>query len=252
MDGVALCARFSLATNRLEYCGPSDAEPALYGAITRGADLAAARGSLERFEALFPYLAAIGGRHGLDPFDERVVEAYWIGNDLLDAFAPEDFRTLLDALVRRGLPRSTADRLVAHLPARPVFHHAFHVAFVGVGEVTGHVATTLANMEACRPAAARVVGVDASYLELERRPLALAGGRLALAAPVRERRRFDPAILPRVGTGDTVAVHWGHPAVVLTPAQAGSLVRYTARSLDAANDALPGLRALEDVPREPA
>jgi hypothetical protein len=252
MDGVALCARFSLATNRLEYCGPSDAEPLLYGAITRDAGLAAARGSLERFEALYPYLAAIGGRHGLDPFDERVVEAYWIGNDLLDAFAPEDFRALLDALARRGLPRSTAARLAAHLPAHPVFHHTFHVAFVGVGEVTGHVATTLANMEACRPTAARVVGVDAPFLDLERRPLALAGGRLALAAPVRERRRFDPAILPEIGTGDTVAVHWGHPAVVLTPAQAGSLDRYTARSLDAANEALPGLRALEEVPREPA
>ncbi len=252
MDGVALCARFSLATNRLEYCGPSDAEPALYGAIARGADLAAARASLERFEALFPYLAAIGRRHGLDPFDERVVEAYWIGNDLLDTFAPDDFRALLDALVRRGLPRSAAERLAAHLPALPIPHHTFHVAFVGVGEVTGHVATTLANMEACRPAAARVVAVDGSFLELERRPLAVAGGRLALAAPVRERRRFDPALLPRVAADDTVAVHWGHPAVVLTSSQAGSLERYTARSLEAANEALPHLRALEDASRGPA
>ncbi|HKN06084.1 MAG TPA: DUF6390 family protein [Thermoplasmata archaeon] len=244
MDGVALCARFSIATNRLQYCGPRDAEPVLYAAITENQELDRARDALRRFEALNPYLEAIGAKHGLDPFDAAVVEAYWVGNDLLEKFDREDFRQLLDALVRRGLPRSTAGRLAGLLPEHPIPHHAFHVAFVGVGEVTGHVETTIANMEACRPAWARVTRVDGTTVRLRGPTLGLREGRLTLENEVDRTLPFDPAILPGLAEGDTLAVHWSLPALSLTPAQTGSLVRYTRRSLDAANEALPRLRAL--------
>ncbi|MGA8711094.1 MAG: DUF6390 family protein [Thermoplasmata archaeon] len=244
MDGVALCARFSIATNRLQYCGPRDAEPALYRAITENADLDRARDALRRFEALNPYLEAIAAKHHLDPFDRAVVEAYWVGNDLLDAFDRDDFRHLLDALVRRGLPRSTADRLARWLPEHPLPHHAFHVAFVGVGEVTGHVETTIANMEACRPAWAEVTALRGSSVQLRGPTLSVEEGRLTLEKEVERTLPFDRQILPELSSGDSVAVHWSHVAMALSSAQKAELVRYTTRSLDAANEALPHLRAL--------
>jgi hypothetical protein len=244
MAGIALCARFSIATNRLQFCGPSDAEPTLYRAITKGAGQEPARTALSKFEALYPYLAALGAKHSLDPFDERVVEAYWIGNHLLDGFTSEDFRRLLLALGRRGLPRPTVERLVARIPGRPVPHHVFHVAFVGVGEVTGHVETTIKNMEACRPGLGSVVSMDSEFLEVERHPLRLREGRVELGEATRSRVRCDPKILPGVAVGDRVALHWDHPALILTETQVKALERYTRESLDAANAALPGLREL--------
>ena len=244
MDGVALCARFSIATNRLQYCGPADAEPVLYRAITENADLARAREALRRFEALNPYLEAIGAKHGLDPLDERVVEAYWIGNELLDAFEPADFVPLLESLVRRGLPRSTAGRLLEYLPAHPIPHHVFHVAFVGVGEVTGHVETTLTNMEACRPAWARVEGIQGRTLRLSGPSLKVAHAQLSTHGEVSRSLPYDPAILPGLGTGDWVVVHWNHPALQLSSSMRESLQRYTEASLAAANEALPRLRVL--------
>ena len=244
MDGIALCARFSIATNRLQYCGPRDAEPALYRAITEEAGLERAREALSRFEALNPYLEAIATKHGRDPFDREVVEAYWVGNDLLDAFDRDDFRRLLDSLVRRGLPRSTAARLSELLPEHPLPHHAFHVAYVGVGEVTGHVETTVRNMEACRPAWARVVEVTGSHVRVRGPVIGTTGGRLTLDDEAERTLPYDPAILPGLGPGDTVAVHWSHPALVLSTAQAQALQEYTSRSIDAANEALPRLRAL--------
>jgi hypothetical protein len=120
----------------------------------------------------------------------------------------------------------------------------FHVAFVGVGEVTGHVETTLANMESCRPGLGKVVDVDPEFLEVERHPLALDDGRVVIGAAARSRVRYDPKILPRVEVGDRVALHWDFPGLVLTEARAHALERYTRESLDAANEALPGLRAL--------
>src|SRR3972149_5287793 len=89
-SGVALAARFSLPTNRLRYCGPDDAQAPFVRAITEGKDLNAAREALLRFEAPAPSLAAIAAKHGKDPLDHDVVEAYWIGNRLLDDFTRDD------------------------------------------------------------------------------------------------------------------------------------------------------------------
>ena len=235
MDGAALCARFSLATNRLEFCGPSDAAPILYRAVAENVGLAAARTSLARFEALYPYLEVIGAKHGLDPFDERVVEAYWIGNELLEPFDVADFRGILERLRRRGLPRSAAERLSERLPDRPVALHSFVVTFVGVGVVSGHVETSLANMDRCRPAEARVRHVGPETLVAGVQPLVLEAGRLALGPEQPVELRYDPRILPEVRVGDRVAVHWGLPALVLDPRRALALARWTDRSLDAAN-----------------
>lgn len=246
MDGVSLCARFSIATNRLQFCGPRDAEPALYAAIVDGRGGDAARVALSRFEALYPYLVAIGHRHDRDPFDRRVVEAYWIGNELLEGFGAPEFRALLEQLGRRGLPRRTVQRLLAHLPPGALPHHVFHVAYVGVGEVTGHVPTTLANMEACRPSFGRVTARDPGRLEVERSPWTARDGRLDDGPPARSWLAYDPRILGPFEVGATVAVHWSHPTMILTEDEARRLRTWTSRSVGAANAALPSLRVLAD------
>ncbi|HYK93788.1 MAG TPA: DUF6390 family protein [Thermoplasmata archaeon] len=244
MDGVALASRFSLATNRLNFCGPADAEPKLYQAITTGADLPSARRSLERFEALMPYLEAIGRHHGLDPFDSRVVEAYWLGNELLDGFDRAEFEGILSTLVKRGLPKSVATRLSRHLPARPLPFHMFHVAYVGVGAVTGHVPTTLPNMESCRPSWGTVVSVEGARLRVRKPSLEATAGRLSLSPEAETEIPFDARVLPGVKPGESVALHWGWPALVLSSQQRSAVERYTQRSLDAVNEVLPGLGIL--------
>ncbi len=238
MQGVQLAARFSIATNRLKYCGPADAEPSLYRTIVEGKEIGASRRALLRFEALEPYLGAIAAKHGRDLLDHDVVEAYWIGNELLDDFTRDDFRALLDALSRRGLPRFMADRLAGQLPLHPLPHHVFHVAFVGVGMVTGHVETTLPNMESCRPAWAEVVSRTKDSLVVERPAFIAEKGRLALGPLVRETVSYDARILPRVKSGDDVVLHWSWPAMVLDARQLANLKSYTVRSLEAANEAL--------------
>ncbi len=145
---------------------------------------------------------------------------------------------------RWGLSEQAAWRLQEHLPAHPLPHHAFHVFFVGVGEVTGHVPTTVGNMGSCRIARGEVVGVEGTALTLRVRPLEHQGDRLLIGAEVLRHLPYDSAILPGVRPGSQVALHWDHPAMLLDPEQAEALDRCTELSLRAANDALPGLRAL--------
>jgi hypothetical protein len=239
MDGVALAARFSLVTNRRQFCGPSDAEPSLYRACVTGEGTPAARSALRQFEALSPYLEAIGEKHRRDALDREVVEAYWIGNDLLEAFDRVDFVRILERLRRRGLPRSIAERLTGLVPDEAIPYHAFHVSFVGVGAVTGHVPTTVANMEECRPAWATVDRVDGDALSVRSAPLTWNGAHFALGTERGRRVTYDPQVLPEVAPGSAVAVHWGWPALVLTPGQRRALELYSTKSWRAAGASLP-------------
>ena len=242
MNGVQLGARFSIATNRLQYCGPAEAAPLLYRAITSESGHSEAAGALSGFEALMPYLEAIAAKHGRTPFDREVVEAYWVGNPLLEAFERADFVRLLEALTLRGLPRSIARRLGEHLPAHPWPHHLFHVAFVGVGTVTGHVPTTLPNMESCRPAWAEVERVGNGTLHLRGPTLIERGEGFGWGPPVEREMAYDPRVISDPAPGDAVAVHWGWPALKLTPVQREALERYSRQALDEANEVLPDLR----------
>jgi Family of unknown function (DUF6390) len=241
MNGVQLGARFSIATNRLQYCGPAEAAPLLYRAITSESGRVEAAQALSGFEALMPYLEFIAARHDRGPFDLEVVEAYWIGNELLDAFDRVDFVRLLEALTQRGLPRSIARRLADHLPSRPLPHHLFHVAFVGVGTVTGHVPTTLANMESCRPAWAEVLGASDGLLRVRGPTLAVQGETIVWGPPTDRELRYDPKVIPDPQPGDPVAIHWSWPALRLSPEQRRALEKYSQRSLDQANEVLPEL-----------
>jgi Family of unknown function (DUF6390) len=252
MDGVALCARFSIATNRLAYCGPADAEPALYDAIVTGTGSPRAREALTRFEALMPYLEALGEANGRDPFDPEVVEAYWLGNELLEAVDRPRFLRLLEALRGRGLPSSIARRLAEHLPDRPLAHHVFHVAYVGVGAVTGHVPTTVPNIEACRPALARVNEVREETLVVEGPTVRAFDGRLVLAGRPRRTVPFDRRVLPEVDADSHVAVHWSWPALELDRRRSLALGHWTAIALERAAPALASLGVRFENPPGPA
>jgi len=234
LAGARLGARFSLATNRLRYCGPEGAADAFLRTIVERADGEATGRALLAFEALAPYLTAIGAKHGLHPLDEAVVEAYWIGNDLLDAFTRADFIPILERLGARGLPPVVVRRLALRLPDHPIPHHAFHVAFVGVGSVTGRVATNLENMDRCRPSWAQVEAIRGGRLDVSRSKLELSGGRPRIARSGPEALSWDPRLLPSLRVGDSIAVHWGLPVLRLAPDQLDRLETYTRQSLELA------------------
>ncbi len=238
-DGTELGCRFSLPSSQLGYCGPPGAPEALYRAAVRHEAHGEAREALRGFEALMPYLEAIADRAGLDPFDRRVMEAYWIGNELLEGWTREDFSRILDTLVLRGLPRPVADELRDRLPPHPLPHHMFHVCFVGVGQVTGHVETTLENIESCRPSWGTVLAVEEDRAVLLRTSLVHSKGRFALGAPRPAYVRTDPELAPKIDVGSRWAIHWGLAVAPLTREEEGRLARYSSQALEQANASAP-------------
>ena len=238
--GALLFARYAYPPNALGYCGADETRTLLqYG------DEGTSDGGLVQlartFEGVWPYLELIAGANGVeDPLDPEVVEAYWIGNDLLERVDAQRLFAQLDDRFRLRAGREWS-RLRDTLPHDVVPHHNFHVfgvyPFVGLLRA-GNVEEPLHVLDSCRVAPARVESVQSETATVTVRPLAWDGSRLQLGEPERREvswRREGLGFLEELRPGDGVSLHWDWVCDRLTGAQAAALQRYTARMLALAN-----------------
>lgn len=240
LAGTLRFIRYGFMPNRLAYCGPTGDNRTLFEYGIEGVSDGGLMPLLRRFTGALPYLQLIARANAIaDPFDARVVEAYWLGNPLLDRV---EVRQLYDALLERfgkQLQGRTRDLVLAKAPSGARPHHSFHV--LDVHSRVGELEHTLATLDHCRVSWGRVVAVDGPSLLVERVPLGLHGGKLVLDAPRRERvmrqidgRGFADAAQP----GDAVSVHWGWVCEVIDQHQQANLQRYTRHHLAIANRTL--------------
>lgn len=232
MNGVELALRMSYITNALHFCGPEESNEAFLNYVAGKQDEGKVRSCLKRFEGLYPYLSAIAEKHSRDFLDYDVVEAYWFGNSLLDAFTIEDMKGVIEKLMGRGLPKSIAERCIQKLKPGMVPHHNFNVFHVGVGKVTGSVPTTLTNMDNCRTSHGTVLEVLPSNQLLVKTTALRQEGKHIVSAEDTKTAAYLPDMLGSVKKNDLVALHWGFAAVVLTKKQAGAIDTCTKRMLD--------------------
>ena len=238
--GPLLFARYAYPPNALGLCGADSARTLLeYGAAAESdeglAELA------RTFEGAWPYLELIAGANGLrDPLDPRVVEAYWVGNELLERVDARTLASHVDERFRGRLGR-TREHVVDAVAAGAVPHHCFHVfaVYPWLGLLrTGVVDEPLRILDRCRTTPALVVAVEGETVTVLARPLRFEEGELRLGEPEpRTVRSGDGglAFVPRLGPGDRVSLHWDFVCDVLTPSAARALELATLRALRAAN-----------------
>lgn len=239
-QGVLRFARYAYPPNALGYCGPDQADTLLQQAAAGVVDpdlVRLARG----FDGAWPYLELIAHRSGIaDPLDERVVDAYWLGNELLDRVGP---RALEEELRERFRPRLGRHwEVLRDAPlADAVPHHNLHVFVVypWVGLLRGgQVAEPLRVLDRCRVRWGEVVQVDGSTALVRSRRVVWDGRLLRLAAPDLEHVTVavrGARLTPEVRPGDRVAMHWGWVCERLEPRQVRELARRTGHAMALAN-----------------
>lgn len=247
MDGTELAARFSYITNSLGFCGPSKASE-LFLEYIKNINQGIGRKKLEesrqkvesalkRFEGLLPYLSTIAEKTGKELLDPEVVEAYWLGNELLEKFNDDDIKEIINKLMLRGLPSSIGKELIKNLPSGFFPHHDFNVFYVGVGRTTGSVETTLQNMDNCRISWGRVAEVSKSELIVITQALKRTGaGKFFLGEEEAKNAVYLLEMLPEVKKGDIVTLHWGFAPLILKKHQLNNLKKYSKRILDVMNN----------------
>jgi hypothetical protein len=239
LAGTSRFIRYGFMPNRLRYCGGDDNRTLFEYGLEGVAD-GGLTPLLRRFTGALPYLQLIAWANDLaDPFDARVVEAYWLGNELLDRV---EVRQLYDALAERfakQLQGRTRELVLGKAPAGARPHHSFHV--LDVHSRVGQLENALETLDHCRVSWGRVLRPEAGELVVERVPLLLEAGKLSLGPAVRERvlRQLDGrGFVEQAAVGDWVSIHWGWACEVLTDRQRHNLERYTRYHLTIANQTI--------------
>lgn len=241
-DGALVFARFAYPPNELGYCGP-DAGTELLERAAAGASGPQLRGLAQAFAGAWPYLELIAHANAIaDPLDRRVVEAYWIGNRLLEQVGTRRFAdslaTRFHPVMRLGPPR---ERLLDPLGADARPHHSFHVfgVYPWTGLLrTGRIDEPLHVLDRCRVRWGRVESIDGDDVVVASRPLRWVHGRLELGASRLETAiagRRGQRLAPLLRPGDWCALHWDWVCQPLTSAQLVALRYYTRRQLAAVN-----------------
>lgn len=239
--GLQLFTRYAYPPNELGFCGMEDHRALLdYGTSGVVDD---GLGELARgFTGPWPYLTMMAGELGVeDPFDERLVEAYWIGNDLLRRVSTESFGRTVEEYFR---PRSGPNNfsLLAEGIPTGVPHHSFHVfgvyPWVGLLQ-SGRTDEPLEQLDRCRIRWGQVVAVHGDEVSVRFRPLEWDGTRLSLGAQEIEtvtRGLEGQRLIEDLTEGDWVSMHWHWICDRLDARQLRNLRYYSARQLEVTNE----------------
>jgi hypothetical protein len=239
LDGTLRFIRYAFMPNRLRYCGGDDNRTLFEYGVEKTTD-GGLQPLLRKFSGALPYLQLIARANGLrDPFDARVVEAYWIGNELLDGVeARQLYASLQDRFASQLTPRTRA-LVLGKAPAGAHPHHSFHV--LDVYSRVGELDTTLRVLDDCRIGWGRVLSVAGVELTVAQQPLVLTGGKLALGEPCIQpllRQVDGHGFVDHAKPGDWVTTHWGWACEVVDERQRRNLERYTRHHLRIANQTL--------------
>jgi Family of unknown function (DUF6390) len=246
--GPLLFARYAYPPNALGLCGADSP-----GTLLDYGDAGAADGGLAElartFDGAWPYLELIAGANGIeDPLDARVVEAYWVGNELLDRVGPSALAHHVDTRFHGRLGRAR-EHVTAAVAGGAVPHHCFHVfaVYPWLGLLrTGIVDEPLHVLDQCRTTAAVVQSVDGDNAVVLARPLCWDGTVLRLGEPEPRYVRWRDgglALVPSLQPGDLVSLHWDFVCDLLSPRSHLALERATARALAAAQRSIAAVHS---------
>jgi hypothetical protein len=240
--GAVRFARYAYPPNALGYCGPDD-NVALFEYGSADVVDGGLRALAREFEGAWPYLELIASRSRRDPLDGDVVEAYWIGNSLLDRVDMASFGSSMRERFQNRAGTSwdsVADALDAG--ARP--SHGFHVfcVYPWVGLMrTGMVSQPLRVLDQCRIRWGEVVEIDGDRARVRTWPLALEGDRLLIGTETVESVSWASeghGLSPGLEPGDSVAVHWNWVCERLDSKSLTRLQRETSAAIQLANRTL--------------
>lgn len=219
--------------NAKGYCG----RPAFFNALKSG-DWRKVMGELSKFSAHYGYLKLISSCNSINPFDKGAVEAFWIGNRLLDNVQRNGIADLLREFQSDGLiSKRRADSLIENMPEGAVPHHSFHVLYVN--SLSGVIRGNIGKLDRCRVGWGKVVAVNEGSADVLYRPLCGGRGNYFLGSEVEKRvltshRSYSPLRLG-LAVGDRVTFHWDFAVQKIGRGEAAQLKKYTEKNIRAVN-----------------
>lgn len=238
--GSLLFAKYAFAPNKLKYCGPDGNRTIFDYCVAQESD----KGLIELlrgFEGAYPYLQLIARVNKIkDPFNESVVEAYWIGNSLLKNVKSGDFHEQLKNRFSKKLSTNLMKWILPKPAEGAKPHHSFHVldVYTKTGLIRSGVKTNvLETVNNCLILPGKIKQVTSNQsqvtrVEIEYKPIILKDGKLVFGK-LATKEVISLFINPKVG--DYVSFHWGNVCDVLNERQLKNLQVWTKYHMEIAN-----------------
>ena len=241
MQGMLKCARYAFSPNKLKYCGPVDKNFQIFSHIVEGVEDKGLVEVLDDFQVMYPYLKLIADENNIkDPFDEKVVEAYWIGNKLLEGVKLKGFWDHL--MEGQGLKKRFKAKdlkwMVGKVPVGAKVHHSFHV--FNIWNHSSHEAKphTVETMDNCRISWGEVISKTKDKIKVKTQELVHKDNQLKLKVGVVKEiswRIGDKSLIKGIKKGDLITFHWGWVCEKVNKFQVRNLNKYTKHHLKLAN-----------------
>jgi len=249
-QGLKTAVVYSVKPHQLGFCGPKNKNTKkilsdyLKGKHRNEKEI---QKILSCFKVVFSYYSLIAKANKLSPFDQKVVESYWIGSHFLDKVKISDLKRLIVKTFKRPDLASFLNKF-----SRP--HHSFHVLIVGSTSIVlkGKL------LDLCRIGYGQILKVEKNKLIVKYKPLtpleisrskrlppcrrqsgSLTGlivkQKVRLGDYVKIKIDWNKYIIKEPKVGDWISFHWKQACQILTLEQVKNLDYYTKLSIKNAN-----------------
>jgi len=242
-NGLLLCAKYAVPPNFFGYCGP-DENQSLRQHLQENLADKEINHILAEFETLYPYLQLISRENNInDPFDEKVVEAYWLGNNLLEKVSNNQYIPFLNERLKaeKKLSNVTYQKLRTNLlKTKFLPHHNFHV--VNIFKNSQINRNLLQTMDECRINYGRIIQKSKiksqnynskfkSNIQVETKQLIINSKQLTMSQSYVVKRitidQNNRDLLKKIKSDSIVSFHWGIVCDILNERQVKNLEFYT-------------------------
>jgi len=169
-----------------------------------------------------------------DEFDEQVVEAYWLGNDLLKNVSNKNLFADVESRFKKKMKSKDWYWLISESISEAKPHHVFHVfdVYRRAGLMrSGAIENVLETINNCRISWGRVTptpfGVGVEY-----NPLVFRNNKLVFGEKTTKNLI---SLGPVMVVGDEVSFHWNHVCEKITSGQKRNLIFWTKYHLNLTN-----------------
>jgi hypothetical protein len=176
-----------------------------------------AREVMKNLSTLFPYLSLIGESANLDPFHKDVVEAYFLGNDLIERVNHDDLIELAGKLTKTKSPLILSRKFKAT-------HNSY--VFCISPYVKRRREGVLVFMDLCSISSGVVREV------LEKVPVVVVERKTLRGEVVCEKMIYDKTTVGEIKIGDQVATHWRRVVKTLNNKEVKNLEHYNKQVLN--------------------
>ena len=231
MRGLKIAALYSFPPGRFGLCGMGEEVSDEILNFLKGEKVPNIKEILETFEGSLFYYRLIAKENKIsNHFDERIVRAYWIGNELLEKVRVSKLREM----VAKNLKKP---KLAEKLPENSRAHHSFHVLVAG--PMKRDLIMTEGMKDLCKISWGKILKIEDFKMQIanlivEYQPL-LKERKWFLGKPIKRRIFWFKSILPKVKVGDIVSFHWDLALEKLAKKDLDNLKKYTQLSIEIAN-----------------